>query len=128
MLLVVITVHGLSPRAHQFKSNRIRPPSGAPAAAVPSDPNQLARLNQGRRQGAFHLDLKDGAVTVLRLKPCCGEAIPNEVLEGLLGFTFTVMEEHASKIFKLIYSSRTEQICPSEKTDRFAGGTSLELN
>src|SRR5512137_1010013 len=63
----------------------------------------LARFNYGKRQGAFHLDLRDGEVLFCISNVLTAGIVPEETLDSLFGTTFSAMNEHAPEIFKLVY-------------------------
>ena len=63
----------------------------------------LARLNYGKRQGAFHLDLRDGEVLFCISNVLSAGIAPEETLDSLFGTTFSAMNEHAPEIIKLVY-------------------------
>jgi hypothetical protein len=63
----------------------------------------LARFNYGKRQGAFHLDLRDGEVLFCISNVLTAGIAPEETLDSLFGTTFSAMNEHAPEIFKLVY-------------------------
>jgi len=63
----------------------------------------VARLNYGKRQGAFHLDLRDGEVLFCISSSLTAGIAPEETLDSLFGTTFSAMNEHAPEIFKLVY-------------------------
>ena len=63
----------------------------------------LARLNYGKRQGVFHLDLSDGEVLFCISNTFSAGIAPEETLDDLFGTTFSAMNKHAPEIFKLVY-------------------------
>ena len=63
----------------------------------------LARLNYGKRQGAFHLDVRDGEVLFCISNVLTAGIAPEDTLDTLFGTTFSAMNEHAPEIFKLVY-------------------------
>jgi len=63
----------------------------------------LARLNYGKRQGAFHLDLRDGEVLFCISNVLTAGIAPEETLDSLFGTTFSAMNEHAPEIITLVY-------------------------
>ena len=63
----------------------------------------VARLNYGKRQGAFHLDFRDGEVLFCISSSLTAGIAPEETLDSLFGTTFSAMNDYAPKIFKLVY-------------------------
>lgn len=82
----------------------------------------IARLNYGKRLGAFHLDFRDGEVIYCisgTLTPGIGT---EDIIDTLLGSTFNVMDKMAPEILKLIFKSdnaaEAKPAKPSSAQDR----------
>jgi hypothetical protein len=80
-----------------------RVPVKVPPAKRGACAKLLARFNYGKRQGAFHLDLRDGEVLFCISNTLTAGIAPEETLDSLFGTTFSAMNEHAPEIFKLVY-------------------------
>ena len=80
-----------------------RVPVKVPPAKRGACAKLLARMNYGKRQGAFHLDLRDGEVLFCISNTLTAGIAPEETLDSLFGTTFSAMNEHAPEIFKLVY-------------------------
>jgi hypothetical protein len=63
----------------------------------------LARLNYGKRQGALHLDLRDGEVLFCISNILSAGIAPEETLDSLFGTTYSAMNDAAPEIVKLVY-------------------------
>ena len=99
-----------------------RVPVKVPPAKRGACAKLLARLNYGKRQGAFHLDLRDGEVLFCISNVLTAGIAPEETLDSLFGTTFSAMNEHAPEIFKLVYgrgpAPDAEPAAPSPRHDR----------
>ena len=80
-----------------------RVPVKVPVAKRGACAKLLARLNYGKRQGAFHLDLSDGEVLYCISSTLAAGIASEETLESLFGTTFSAMNESAPEVFKLVY-------------------------
>ena len=80
-----------------------RVPVKAPPAKRAACAKLVARFNYGKRQGAFHLDFRDGEVLFCISNVLNAGIAPEETLDALFGATYCAMNEHAPEIFKLIY-------------------------
>ena len=80
-----------------------RVPVKVPPAKRGACAKLLARMNYGKRQGAFHLDLRDGEVLFCISNTLTAGIAPEETLDSLFGTTFSAMNEHAPEVFKLVY-------------------------
>jgi hypothetical protein len=80
-----------------------RVPVKVPPAKRGACAKLLARFNYGKRQGAFHLDLRDGEVLFCISNTLTAGIAPEDTLDSLFGTTFSAMNEHAPEIFKLVY-------------------------
>jgi hypothetical protein len=65
----------------------------------------LARLNYGKRLGAFHLDLRDGEVLYCISNVITADILPEETLDTLMRLTFAAMNERAPEVFSLVYGN-----------------------
>ncbi len=99
-----------------------RVPVKVPLAKRPACAKLLARLNYGRRHGAFHLDVRDGEVLFCISNVLNAGMAPEENLETLFGATYSAMDDTALEILKLIYlrtqSADSEVPIPPAKRDR----------
>jgi hypothetical protein len=99
-----------------------RVPAKVPPAKRGVCAKLLARLNYGKRQGAFHLDLHDGEVLFCISNTLTASIAPEEMLDSLFGTTFSAMNEHAPEILKLVYGRApapdSEPAAPSLSRDR----------
>ena len=80
-----------------------RVPVKVPPAKRGACAKLLARMNYGKRQGAFHLDLRDGEVLFCISNTLTAGIAPEETLDSLFGTTFSAMSENAPEILKLVY-------------------------
>jgi len=80
-----------------------RVPARVPPAKRPACAKLLARINYGRRHGAFHLDARDGEVLFCISNVLSAGIAPEETLETLFGATYSAMEDTALEILKLAY-------------------------
>lgn len=80
-----------------------RVPVKVPPARRGACARLLARLNFGNRQGAFHLDLRDGEVLFCISSNLTAGIASEETLDSLFCSTFAAMNSHAPEIFKLVY-------------------------
>jgi hypothetical protein len=99
-----------------------RVPVKVPPAKRGACAKLLARLNYGKRQGAFHLDLSDGEVLFCISNVLTAGIAPEDTLDSLFGTTFSAMNEHAPEIIKLVYGRAlapdSEPAAPSPSHDR----------
>ncbi len=99
-----------------------RVPAKVPPVKRPACAKLLARLNYGRRHGAFHLDLRDGEALFCISNVLSSEITPEETLETLFGAAYSAMDDTALEILKLIYlrtqPADSEVPIPSGKRDR----------
>ena len=99
-----------------------RVPVKVPPAKRAACAKLLARFNYGKRQGAFHLDLRDGEVLFCISNLLTAGIAPEETLDALFGTTFSAMNEHAPEIFKLVYgrgvATDSEPATPSLRRGR----------
>ena len=97
-------------------SVKVPPAKRAPCAKL------LARLNYGKRQGAFHLDLSDGEVLFCVSNVLTAGIVPEETLDSLFGATYSAMNERAPEIIKLLYGRSpapdSEPVAPALTRDR----------
>lgn len=95
-----------------------RVPVKVPAAKRAACAKLLARLNYGKRQGAFHLDLRDGEVLFCISNVLNAGIAPEETLDSLFSSTYSAMNDPAPEILKLVYGratapdSKTPAACP----------------
>jgi len=86
-----------------------RLPVKVPPAKRAACAKLLARLNFGKRQGAFHLDLRDGEVLYCISNVLTAGIAPEETLDALFGTTFSAMNQGAPEIIKLVYGRPSAQ-------------------
>jgi len=99
-----------------------RVPVKVPPAKRGACAKLLARLNYGKRQGAFHLDLRDGEVLFCISNVLTAGIAPEDTLDALFGTTFSAMNEHAPEIIKLVFGRApapdSEPAVPAPRHDR----------
>jgi hypothetical protein len=99
-----------------------RVPVKVPPAKRAACAKLLARLNYGKRQGAFHFDLRDGEVLYCISNVLTAGSAPEETLDSLFGTTYSAMNDAAPEIIKLVYGRApapdTKPGAPSPKRDR----------
>ena len=76
-------------------------PANIPAPQRGACARLIARLNYGKRLGAFHLDQQDGEVTYCVSNILSGEAVPEEVLDRMFWTSYSMVNQHTSEILKL---------------------------
>jgi hypothetical protein len=75
----------------------------------------IARLNFGRRLGAFHLDLSDGEVLYCMSQILDGEQIKEEVFELLVGVTYVSMDTSGPDILRLALEGMPSEDSSADK-------------
>ncbi|HOX56166.1 MAG TPA: YbjN domain-containing protein [Candidatus Paceibacterota bacterium] len=107
-----------------------RVPVKVPPAKRGACARLLARINYGKRQGAFHLDTRDGEVLFCISNVLTAGIASEEMLDVLFGTTYSAMNEHATKIFKLVYgrgsASDAESVTPARDRHRSIRPPGLE--
>jgi hypothetical protein len=88
----------------------------------------IAKLNFGRRLGAFHLDLSDGEVLYCMSHILDGEDLEEEILEMLVGVTYVSMDGSGPELLKLgLEGFVSQDVSPSDDPDR-SSSRRMELN
>jgi hypothetical protein len=99
-----------------------RVPVKVPPAKRAACAKLLARLNYGKRQGSFHLDLSDGEVLFCVSNVLTAGIVPEETLDSLFATTYSAMNEAAPEILRLVYGRAlapdTEPAAPASNRDR----------
>jgi len=104
-----------------------RIPVRVPEARRAACAEQVTRLNFGRRQGAFHLDARDGELLFCISNLLPAPEVPDPVVEALLGLTYAAMEQEAFRLLRLAWGSPPPPATP-EGPRPPAQGNRLELN
>lgn len=81
-----------------------RLPSKIPQVRRSAAAEMIARINFGRRLGAFHLDMSDGEVLYCVSQVLDEEMISNEVLEMLLGVSYISMDTSGTEIMRMVFN------------------------
>jgi hypothetical protein len=105
-----------------------RLPVRIPPAARAACASLLARLNYGRRCGAFHMDLNDGDVLFCISHIVAGQEITAAVMDGLMGMTYGAMDGGATEVLKLVYGGSQLAESKSSDSSRLPRNQRLELN
>jgi hypothetical protein len=88
----------------------------------------IARINFGRRLGAFHLDLRDGEVLFCISSIVDGECCSEAAVEALIGTTCSAMDSGGWRLLKAA-CGETRQSSPRIRIDnRFSGEENRGLN
>jgi hypothetical protein len=94
-----------------------RVPAKVPPAKRAVCAKLLARLNYGKRQGAFHMDLRDGEVLFCISNVLSAGIASEEAIDSLFCVTYCAMNEAAPEILKLVYGH--SQASKTGSTTRF---------
>ena len=105
-----------------------RIPVRVPAATRGACATLLARLNYGRRCGAFHMDFSDGEVLFCLTHIVAGQEVTVAVMDALMGTTYGAMDGGATEVLNLVYGG--SQVAESKPNDsgRLPGNQRLEFN
>lgn len=105
-----------------------RVPVIVPAAKRGACAKLLARLNYGRRCGAFHMDLNDGEVLFCISRIVANQEITEAVVDALMGMTYGAMDDRAPEVLKLVYGGSRRGACKSRNSGQLPGNQRLEMN
>lgn len=90
-------------------------PANIPEAQRGACARLIARLNYGKRLGAFHLDQKDGEVTYCISNILDSEPVPEEVLDRMLWTSYSMVNEHTSEVLRLVATEAKPRRGKSQK-------------
>jgi hypothetical protein len=105
-----------------------RVPVRVPAVTRGACATLLARLNYGRRLGAFHMDFRDGEVLFCLTHIVADQKLTDAVIDALMGTTYGAMDGSATEVIKLVYVRSRLAKAKSKGSGLPPGNQRLEFN